>query len=47
MVKELVCVCGGEGSIPFYDILYLVLNDYSMTTHCVLKSKYDKTYKTK
>ncbi len=30
-----------------YAIIYLVLNDYSMTTHCVLKSKYDKTYKTK
>jgi hypothetical protein len=36
MVKKLVCVRGDEGSIPFYDIINLVLNDYNMSTHCVL-----------
>ncbi len=32
MVKELVFGHGDESSIPWNDILKLVLNDYNMTT---------------
>jgi hypothetical protein len=35
MVKKLVSSHGNEGSIPFNDILNLVLNDYNMLT-CVI-----------
>jgi hypothetical protein len=35
-VKELVCGYGDEGSIPFNDILNLVLKDYRMATYFYL-----------
>jgi hypothetical protein len=35
MVKELVCGHGDESSIPFNDIINLVLNDYNMITYVV------------
>jgi len=34
MVKELVYGHRNEGSIPFNDILNLILNDYNMITWC-------------
>jgi hypothetical protein len=43
MVKELVCGCGNEGSIPFNDIVNLVLIDDNITT-CVLNDFKMTTY---
>ncbi len=43
MVKESVFGHGNESSIPFNEILKLVLNDYNMTT-CVLNDYKMTTY---